>query len=98
MDIPTILQNWPLQAAAAIVAGVVILLAPRVLNYAVATYLLLIGAMGLLHYWYGSSVRPQAVISLVAGALVLFKPNILNYTVGVYLILIGLLESGVIRF
>jgi len=29
MDISTVLQDWPLQAVAAIVAGVVVLLAPR---------------------------------------------------------------------
>ncbi len=36
MDISTVLQNWPLQTTAAIIAGMVVLLAPRILNYAVA--------------------------------------------------------------
>lgn len=97
MDISTALQHWPLQAVAAIVAGIVVLLAPRVLNYAVAAYLLVIGFLGLLHAYYGQTVRPQTVIALVAGVLVLIRPNILNYVVGIYLILFGLLESGILR-
>ena len=98
MDISTVLQNWPLQAVAAIIAGGVVLLAPRVLNYAVATYLLVVGTLGLLHFLYGHAVRPQTVIALVAGVLILIKPNILNYVVGIYLILVGLLDSGMLRF
>lgn len=98
MDIATVLQNWPLHAVTAIVAGVVVLLAPRVLNYAVAAYLLVVGTLGLLHAFSGHAVRPQAVISLVAGVLILIKPNILNYVIGGYLILIGLLDSGILRF
>jgi hypothetical protein len=98
MDISTVLQNWPLQATAAIIAGVVVLLAPRILNYAVAAYLLVVGTLGLLHFLYGHAIRPQTVIALVAGVLILIKPNILNYVVGIYLILIGLLDSGILRF
>jgi hypothetical protein len=98
VDISTILQNWPLQATAAIVAGVVVLVAPRILNYAVAAYLLVVGTLGLLHFLYGHAIRPQPVIALVAGVLILIKPNILNYVVGIYLILIGLLDSGILRF
>mgnify|MGYP001549134354 FL=1 len=97
MDISTILQNWPLQATAAIVAGVVVLVVPRILNYAVAAYLLVVGTLGLLHFLYGHAIRPQTVIALVAGVLILLKPNILNYVVGIYLILIGLLDSGILR-
>ena len=98
MDISTILQNWPLQATAAIVAGVVVLVVPRILNYAVAAYLLVVGTLGLLHFLYGHAIHPQTVIALVAGVLILLKPNILNYVVGIYLILIGLLDSGILRF
>jgi hypothetical protein len=98
MEIPTLLQNWPVQAGAAIIAGLVVLLAPRALNYAIAAYLLIVGALGLLHFLYGQSIRPQTVFSLVAGVLVLMKPNILSYVVGVYLIVIGLLDLGVLRF
>lgn len=97
VEIPTILQNWPLQALAATVAGVVVLLAPRVLNYAVAAYLLLVGVLGLLHYLYGQPLRAQGVIALVAGVLILIRPTILNYVVGIYLIVIGLLEAGIVR-
>jgi len=98
MDISTVLQNWPLQAVAAIIAGVVVLLAPRILNYAIAAYLLVAGMLGLLHFYHGYAIRPQTVIALVAGVLILIKPNILNYVVGIYLILIGLLDSGILRF
>jgi len=98
VDISTVLQNWPLQAVAAIIAGVIVLFAPRILNYAVAAYLLVVGTLGLLHFTYGHAIRPQIVIALVAGVLILIKPNILNYVVGIYLILIGLLDSGILRF
>lgn len=98
MDISTVLQNWPLQATAAIVAGVVVLLAPRILNYAVAAYLLVVGTLGLLHAFHGQAMRPQTVIALVAGMLILIRPNILSYVVGIYLILIGLLDAGILRF
>jgi hypothetical protein len=97
MSFPAALQHWPIEAVVALVAGILILLVPRVLNYAVAVYLLVVGALGLVHAWYGHSVRPQAVIALVAGVLVLIKPAILNYVVGIYLILFGLLESGILR-
>jgi len=98
VDIPSLLLNWPLPAVVAVVAGVVVLLAPRALNYAVAAYLLVIGAIGLLHFYYGQPIRPQPVLALVAGVLVLIRPNILSYVVGIYLIVIGLLDSGILRF
>jgi hypothetical protein len=98
MDIPTVLQGWPLQAGAAVLAGLAILFFPRVLNYAVAAYLLLVGGLGLLYYFYGHGLRPQGVISLLAGVLILIRPNILSYVVGIYLIVLGLLEAGVVRF
>ncbi|MDX1606288.1 MAG: DUF3096 domain-containing protein [Candidatus Competibacterales bacterium] len=37
-----------LQSLLSLVAGIVILVAPRVLNYVVAIYLILVGALGLL--------------------------------------------------
>ncbi|EXJ13818.1 DUF3096 domain-containing protein [Imhoffiella purpurea] len=92
------LQQWPMEAVVAIVAGVVILLVPRVLNYTVAAYLLLIGALGLMHYFHGQPIRPMAVISVAAGALILIKPAILNYVVGIYLVLAGLVQAGMLRF
>jgi len=84
-------------AIIAIVAGLVILFVPRVLNYAVAFYLLLVGILGLSQVWYGRTADPQAVIAVLSGILVLIKPAILNYVVGAYLILFGLLESGMLR-
>ncbi len=98
MDFLTILQSWPLHAVAAIIAGVVVLLVPRALNYAIASYLLIVGTLGLLHFLYGQSIRAQTVFSLVAGVLILIKPNILSYVVGIYLIVIGLLDVGMLRF
>lgn len=98
MDIPALLLNWPLAAVVAVVAGVVILLAPRTLNYVVAAYLLVIGTIGLLHFFYGQPIRPQPILAVVAGVLILIRPNILSYVVGIYLIVIGLLDSGILRF
>jgi hypothetical protein len=97
MNFPAVLQNWPLEAIVAIIAGILILLVPRILNYTVAVYLLVVGVLGLLNTgtWHG--VRPQSIIALVAGILILIKPSILNYVVGIYLILFGLLESGIVR-
>ncbi len=62
-----------------------------------AAYLLVVGAIGLLLFYYGQSIRPQTVIALVAGVLILIRPNILNDVAGIYLILIGLLDSGLLR-
>ncbi len=92
------LQQWPVEALVAIIAGILVLLVPRILNYAVATYLLVVGVLVALHFWYGNTIRPQAVAALVAGILILAKPTILNYVVGIYLILIGVLELGIVRF
>ena len=98
MDMPYAIQQWPPEAVVAVVAGIFVLLVPRVLNYAVATYLLVVGILGLLHFWHGHAVRPQTVAALVAGILILVKPAILNYVVGGYLILIGILELGMLKF
>jgi hypothetical protein len=95
LDTLSNIQHWPLPALAAIVAGVVVLVAPRVLNYAVAAYLLLVGAFGLLSALRGTGASTQAVIALVAGLLILVKPQILSYVVGIYLILAGLLQAGI---
>ncbi|WP_425338422.1 DUF3096 domain-containing protein [Thiorhodococcus minor] len=92
------MQELPMEAVVAIIAGVVVLLVPRILNYAIAAYLLLIGALGVLQFFYGQAIRPMPVLSIVAGAIVLIKPAILNYVVGIYLILVGLLEAGILRF
>jgi hypothetical protein len=41
-------MNVQLQPLIALIAGILILLLPRLLNYVVAIYLILIGVMGLL--------------------------------------------------
>lgn len=38
-----------IQPIAALIAGVLILLVPRILNYVVAIYLIVIGILGLVH-------------------------------------------------
>jgi uncharacterized membrane protein HdeD (DUF308 family) len=40
-----------LQAAIAVVFGVLILIWPRLLNYAVGLYLIIFGVLGLIRYW-----------------------------------------------
>lgn len=40
--------NFDLQPLAALIAGILILIMPRLLNYIVAIYLIVIGAVGLL--------------------------------------------------
>lgn len=97
MDLLANLQHWPLTAIVAILAGVAVLLAPRLLPYAVALYLLVVGALGLLTWYQGGSVRLEPLAALVAGILVLVKPAILSYVVGGYLILSGLLGAGVLQ-
>lgn len=97
MELPTFLQEIPLPALAALLAGILILVVPRVLNYAVAAYLLVIGVLGVMHFVSGQRIRPQAVIALVAGILILIRPNILAIIVGIYLIVVGLLEWGILR-
>jgi hypothetical protein len=98
MDLLNDLQQWPLQAIAALIAGLVVLLVPRALNYTVAAYLVLVGVSGLLRTYHGSPFSGQSVIALVAGVLVLIKPEVLSYIVGAYLILTGLLQAGVLQF
>jgi len=98
MELLSTLEQWPLPAIAAMIAGLVILLVPRVLNYTIAAYLILVGTFGIVRYFYGSTVSAQSIISLAAGILVLIKPEVLSYVVGVYLLLIGLLQAGILRF
>lgn len=40
-----------LQPLLALIIGVLILIAPRILNYAVAAYLIIIGVLGLMHHF-----------------------------------------------
>jgi hypothetical protein len=41
--------NPPYEPIAALIAGILILIIPRLLNYVVAIYLIIIGVLGLLH-------------------------------------------------
>jgi len=41
------MENLPIQAIIAIIAGILILLRPELLNYVVALYLIVIGVLGL---------------------------------------------------
>lgn len=97
MEIPNLIQDMPLTALAALVAGVVVLLVPRLLNYAVGAYLILVGVDGLLPVLSGHGARAQPVVAVAAGVLVLVKPNVLSWVVGGYLVIAGLLEAGVFR-
>jgi hypothetical protein len=47
------MENLPLQSIIAIIAGILILLRPELLNYVVALYLIVIGVLGLV----GSRMR-----------------------------------------
>lgn len=47
MNIPII--NVPIEPVLALVIGILILLAPRLLNYLVAVYLIVVGILGLMH-------------------------------------------------
>ncbi|MFC2008937.1 DUF3096 domain-containing protein [Chloroflexota bacterium] len=43
--------SGPLMAALALIAGILILIMPRLLNYVVAIYLIVIGILGLIAYF-----------------------------------------------
>ncbi|MDR3569087.1 MAG: DUF3096 domain-containing protein [Syntrophobacteraceae bacterium] len=55
MNMPHLLSNLPhlshipLGPLAALIAGVLVLIVPRLLNYVVAIYLIVIGILGLTH-------------------------------------------------
>lgn len=84
-----------LEAILAMLAGVLILLVPRILPYVVGIYLLVVGGYGV---WRGLNLHfiPfKSIVALAAGILALFNPRWLHILVGVYLILTGLF--GVLR-
>ncbi len=46
------LPNLPHEPLIALIAGILILLIPKILNYVIALYLIIIGILGLTHgYW-----------------------------------------------
>jgi hypothetical protein len=83
-----------LEALIALIAGVWILAAPRVLNYVVAIFLVVKGGLGLLAL-RGPYVPIAPLVALVSGILILLRPQLLNYVVAFYLIIIGAL--GLLR-
>lgn len=85
-----------LEAVLALVAGILILLVPRILHYVVAVYLIVVGALELLKALNLHHIPIPAVAALAAGILVLVRPRLLHVVVGIYLVLIGLV--GVLRW
>jgi hypothetical protein len=45
-----------LQPVLALVAGILILVAPRILNYVVAVYLIVVGLTGILGHFHGTGI------------------------------------------
>ncbi|MGF1612337.1 MAG: DUF3096 domain-containing protein [Gammaproteobacteria bacterium] len=80
-----------LEALIALVAGIWILVMPRVLNYVVAIYLIAKGGLGLLMTLRAHYITLPPLIALVSGILILVRPALLNYVVAFYLIIIGIL-------
>jgi len=80
--------------ALALVAGILILIRPQLLNNIVAIYLIVVGVLGLL-VGRGFHANPTAILAIVAGILILVQPKFLNYIVAVYLIVIGILGLGI---
>ena len=69
----------------AIIAGIIIIAFPRILNYVIGIFMVVVGIIWII----GGGWLP-GVISIVVGIVVLLFPHILNYLVGIYLILLGL--------
>ena len=44
------LSNLPHESLVALIAGILILMIPRLLNYVIALYLIIIGILGLMHH------------------------------------------------
>ena len=72
----------------AIVAGIMILVQPKFLNYIVAAYLIAFGVLGLAPRFH---IAPGPILAIVSGILILIQPRFLNYIVAIYLIAIGVL-------
>ena len=72
----------------ALIAGIAILVQPKFLNYIIAIYLIVAGALGLAPHF---KIAPGPILAIVAGILILARPKLLNYIVAIYLIASGLL-------
>ena len=77
-----------LTPAISLIAGIAILVQPKFLNYIVAIYLIVVGALGLAPQF---KMAPGPILAIVAGILILARPKLLNYIVAIYLIASGLL-------
>jgi hypothetical protein len=77
--------NGLLAGIIAIVAGVLVIAFPRILNYLIGIYML---AFGILWMWDGAWL--PGILSLLFGIVVMIFPAILNYLVATYLVLLGL--------
>lgn len=87
-----VLSHGDLMGWVAILAGVLILIFPRLLNYVVAGYFILVGSLGLLRSHGGMVPLLEGVVPVVAGVLILVRPRLLNIVVAFALIAIGVLK------
>lgn len=69
--------------------GILILIVPRLLNYIVAIYFIVIGAMSFPRWDLPTYMPLESLIPLVAGVVILIFPRFLNYAVAITLILLG---------
>lgn len=82
--------GW-MEPLVALLAGVLILVMPNLLNRVVAVYFIVIGAMGLSQGGGPPLVVIKHLVPLVAGVLILVHPRLLNTIIAVTLILVGAL-------
>jgi hypothetical protein len=69
----------------AAVAGFIVMIFPRILNYIIAVLMILSGIA-----WIASSQWLPGGASIAFGILLFFFPRIINYLVAAYLILLGI--------
>jgi hypothetical protein len=67
-----------------IIAGFIIFMFPRILNYIIGVFLLIAGIL-----WLANGDPVPGIVTLFFGILVVIFPVILNYLVAIYLILLG---------
>ncbi|MBF0284540.1 MAG: DUF3096 domain-containing protein [Magnetococcales bacterium] len=85
-------QGAMLQSLLAILAGVLILVVPRLLNYVVAGFFILFGLLNLPSSLNASAAQLlKSAVAIGAGAVILIYPRFLNHAVAFTLILLGVL-------
>lgn len=84
-------QPQMLESLIALIAGVLILLMPGLLNRVVALYFIIVGGLGFFKSGAYSPLLLRHVVAVAAGIAILAVPRLLNYIVAMALILIGLL-------